>query len=182
MHTSQLCHLDVRPDNILLSSTGWCFPVSLISSEVKLGGLTFLSSFQDDAFGGLRLNLPGKKEFVLPEYWQGFHVSCFAADIWAAAVCLYVLVKGTNPFPIRHLDQHIEKMVNYSVIPELDGFSDDLLHLLQLCMSPKLTLRPTLDQILVPPRESVPSRPPAGSRNSGFSTIPRSTRGKTGQV
>lgn len=150
--------------------------------EVKLGGLSFLSSFQDDAFGGLRLNLPGKKEFVLPEYWQGFHVSCFAADIWAAAVCLYVLVKGTNPFPIRHLDQHIEKMVNYSVIPELDGFSDDLLQLLQLCMSPKLTLRPTLDQILVSPREPVHSRPPAGSRNSGFSTIPRSTRGKTGQV
>lgn len=87
---------------------------------------------------------------MLPEYWQGFHVSCFAADIWAAAVTLYVLVKGTNPFPIRHLDQHIERMVNYSVTPDLTGFSDELLHLLQLCMSPKLALRPTLDQILVP--------------------------------
>lgn len=178
MHTSQLCHLDICPDNILLSSTGFVFLFSLQPSEVKLGGLSYLSSFQDDSFGGLRLNLPGKKEFVLPEYWQGFHVSCFAADIWAAAVSLYVLVKGTNPFPIRHLDQHIEKMINYSVTPELGGFSDELFQLLSLCMSPKLTLRPTLDAILVLPRECMDSRAPAGSRNSDFSTTPRSTRGE----
>ena len=81
---------------------------------MKLGGLCYLSNFRNDMFGGLRSNLPGRKEFLLPEYWQGGRVSCYAADIWAAAVSLYVLVKGVDPFPIDRLDRHMERMSHYS--------------------------------------------------------------------
>ena len=77
---------------------------------MKLGGLCYLSNFRNDMFGGLRSNRPGRKEFLLPEYWQGGRVSCYAADIWAAAVSLYVLVKGVDPFPIDRLDRHMERM------------------------------------------------------------------------
>lgn len=40
-------------------------------SEVRLGGTCFLTDFTNELYGGLRNNLPGKKEYLLPEYWQG---------------------------------------------------------------------------------------------------------------
>ena len=142
-----------HPSRQYLSHLRWVKIVPFFDiSTIKLGGLSFLSSFQDDLYGGLRLNLPGKKEFLLPEYWQGCRVSCYAADIWAAVVSLYVLIKGIDPFPIKHLDEHIERMSNYSVIPKLDGFSEELHSLLESCMSPKMAMRPTINQILVEPR------------------------------
>ena len=66
---------------------------------------------------------------------------------------LYVLIKGVDPFPIKHLDEHIERMSNYSVIPKLDGFSEELHSLLESCMSPKMATRPTINQILVGQRK-----------------------------
>lgn len=118
-------------------------------SEVKLGGLCYLSNFRNDMFGGLRSNLPGRKEFLLPEYWQGGRVSCYAADIWAAAVSLYVLVKGVDPFPIDRLDRHMERMSHYSAFPEMEGFSAELQSLLQQCLNPRMAMRPTIETILV---------------------------------
>ena len=114
-----------------------------------MGGLCYLSNFRNDMFGGLRSNLPGRKEFLLPEYWQGGRVSCYAADIWAAAVSLYVLVKGVDPFPIDRLDRHMERMSHYSAFPEMAGFSAELQSLLQQCLNPRMAMRPTIETILV---------------------------------
>lgn len=149
MHDGQICHLDIRPDNIYFTSSGCTIAICLTCSEIKLGGLCYLSNFRNDLFGGLRSNLPGRKEFLLPEYWQGGMVSCYAADIWAAVVSLYVLVKGVDPFPINRLDLHIEEMSHYSAFPEMEGLSEELQTLLRYCLNPKTSLRPTIETILV---------------------------------
>lgn len=138
LHNCQICHLDIRPDNIFLTSAG----------EVKLGGLSFITNFSHDIFGGLRTNFPTRKDFLPPEYWQGGRISCYAVDIWSAVVTLYILVTGTNPFPIRRLDFHMETMSHYSTLPAMTGLSEELVQLLSSCMSPRLTQRLTINQIL----------------------------------
>ena len=128
--------------------------------EVKLGGTCFLTDFSTDSFGGLRHNLPGQKEYLLPEYWQsnnrGFplilidgFVSCYAADIWAACVSLYVMIKGYYPFPLENIELYMRQMTSYDDLPNLSGLSEELQDLLTHCFSPVISKRPTLKDILV---------------------------------
>ena len=94
------------------------------------------------------------------EYWQsknrgysdisidGF-VSCYAADIWAACVSLYVMIKGYYPFPLESIETHLRQMTSYHDIPNLSGLSKELQDLLAQCFSPVISKRPTLQDILV---------------------------------
>ena len=132
----------------------------VIDREVKLGGTYYLTDFSTDSFGGLRNNLPGRKEYLLPEYLQsknrgysdisidGF-VSCYAADIWAACVSVYVMIKGYYPCPLESIETHLRQMTSYHDIPNLSGLSKELQDLLAQCFSPVISKRPTLQDILV---------------------------------
>lgn len=128
-------------------------------SEVRLGGTCFLTDFTNELYGGLRNNLPGKKEYLLPEYWQGtliiiisfigFLVSCFSADVWAACVSLYVLIKGDYPFHLDNLELHLHNMTHYEEVPNMEGFSPELTDLLSRCLSPSTDKRLSINSILV---------------------------------
>lgn len=79
----------------------------------------------------------------------GGFVSCFSADIWAACVTLYVLIKGHFPFPLDNIEGHILNMSTYNAIPDLSGFSPELTDLLTRCFSPNINNRLTIKEILV---------------------------------
>ena len=90
----------------------------------------------------------GKVVILFPSY-PGGRISCYAVDIWAAGVSLFVCVTGTNPFPIKRLDYHMETMAHYATLPAMAGLSPELTQLLSACLSPKLGHRLTIDAMLV---------------------------------
>jgi serine/threonine protein kinase len=86
---------------------------------------------------GIITKTEGTWAFWSPEMCEGGKAfSGYAADIWAAGVCLYVFVTGKLPFftdvPIDLLDMIKEAKVPYDGL----NLSDDLLDLLQMTLNP----------------------------------------------
>lgn len=85
---------------------------------------------------GIITKTEGTIPFWSPEMCRGGHFSGYAADIWAAGVCLYIFVTGKLPFystaPMDLMDLIKEAKVPY------DGFglSENLLELLRMILEP----------------------------------------------
>jgi serine/threonine protein kinase len=85
---------------------------------------------------GLMTKTEGTWAFWSPEMCAGGTFSGYAADLWAAGVCLYIFVCGRLPFytdvPIDLLDQIKEGKVPYDSIDT----SEQMLELLQMTLEP----------------------------------------------
>ncbi|KAK3866226.1 hypothetical protein Pcinc_028227 [Petrolisthes cinctipes] len=86
LHWRGYSHLDLQPDNIVLTSTRRC--------DVKL---VDFGSAQQVSKAGSPINLVGHVEYMAPEVMleqRGF----VSSDIWSLGVVTYVLLAGASPF------------------------------------------------------------------------------------
>ncbi|KAJ0245891.1 Serine/threonine-protein kinase GRIK2 [Hirschfeldia incana] len=136
LHAHNVIHGDIKPDNLLVTSSG----------TVKIGDFSVSQVFKDDD-DQLRRS-PGTPVFTAPECClesvSGVTYSGRAADTWALGVTLYYMILGQYPFLADTLQDIYDKIVNNPLIlPEgLDPLLRDLMEGL-LCKNPseRMTLK-----------------------------------------
>jgi eukaryotic-like serine/threonine-protein kinase len=85
-HTQRIVHRDVKPPNILLSSTG----------QVKVGDFG-VAGLAEGSSGAGSQTIVGTPSYMAPEQSRGRPVSP-ATDVYSAGVVLYEMVAGEQPF------------------------------------------------------------------------------------
>lgn len=84
LHSKNIVHGDLKPDNMLLASDG----------RVKISD--FGSARMVD-HGHTTVRTMGTPAFLAPEMCEGAPYHGEVADIWALGICLYMFVYGTQP-------------------------------------------------------------------------------------
>ncbi|CAH8362387.1 unnamed protein product [Eruca vesicaria subsp. sativa] len=136
LHAHNVIHGDIKPDNLMVTSSG----------TVKIGDFSVSQVFKDDD-DQLRRS-PGTPVFTAPECCleseSGVTYSGRAADTWAVGVTLCYMILGQYPFLADTLQDTYDKIVNDPVVlPDgLDPLLRDLMEGL-LCKNPseRMTLK-----------------------------------------
>ena len=89
LHASNIAHRDVKLDNVVLQ-----FGVN-VNPVAKLIDLGCLCQFDADS---LNMTVAGTPAYMAPEIWEEQGYEGDKADIFAAAVTIFLLVKGHYPF------------------------------------------------------------------------------------
>ncbi|CAH9144216.1 unnamed protein product [Cuscuta epithymum] len=100
LHSHNIIHGDIKPDNLLVSATG----------TVKIADFSVSQAFEDDD-DELRRS-PGTPVFTAPECCLGLTYHGKAADTWAVGVTLYCMIMGKYPFLGDTLQDTYDKIVN----------------------------------------------------------------------
>lgn len=122
LHTHNIIHGDIKPDNLLVTSDG----------NVKIADFSVSQVFEDEN-DELRRS-PGTPVFTAPECCLGSTYRGRAADTWAVGVTLYCMVLGQYPFLGETLQDTYDKIVNNPLIlpddinPQLKNLLEALLH------------------------------------------------------
>ncbi|KAG0475964.1 hypothetical protein HPP92_012805 [Vanilla planifolia] len=126
LHAHNIVHGDIKPDNLLVSSTG----------TVKIGDFSVSQVFEDDNDELGRS--PGTPVFTAPECCLGLTYHGRAADTWAVGVTLYFMIVGKYPFLGDTLQETYDKIVNSPLFLP-DNLNPQLRNLLErlLCKDPK---------------------------------------------
>ena len=125
LHSHNIIHSDIKPDNLLVTSTG----------NVKIGDFSVSQIFEDD--DDMLRRSPGTPVFTAPECCQGSAYHGRASDTWAVGVTLYCMITGRYPFLGETLQETYDKIVNDPAdIPS--NVSPQLVDLLErlLCKDP----------------------------------------------
>ncbi|XP_066343315.1 serine/threonine-protein kinase GRIK1-like [Miscanthus floridulus] len=132
LHSHNVIHGDIKPDNLLVTSAG----------NVKIGDFSVSQVFEDD--DDMLWRSPGTPVFTAPECCQGSAYHGRASDTWAVGVTLYCMVSGHYPFLGDTLQETYDKIANDPVqIPgDMNPQLADLL-LRLLCKDPgdRITLQ-----------------------------------------
>jgi serine/threonine protein kinase len=152
LHRHHIVHRDLKPENVLLASNGVAkladFGVAhifddTIDKSLKRHGSGLTRQDTEQALemkpmaqDGLMTKTEGTWAFWSPEMCVGGGqaFSGYAADIWAAGVCLYIFVTGKLPFysnyPGELMDMIKEGCVPYDGL----GLSENLVELLHMTL------------------------------------------------
>lgn len=110
----------------------------------------------DDALNMAKMGNQGKLSktegtfcFWSPEMCAGNQAfSGYAADMWAAGICLYIFVSGRLPFFADVPTELFEKIAENEIPFQGRGFSEGLVNLLQLCLNKDHTERAGVGECL----------------------------------
>ncbi|CAL4926940.1 unnamed protein product [Urochloa decumbens] len=125
LHSHNVIHGDIKPDNLLVTSSG----------NVKIGDFSVSQVFEDD--DDMLWRSPGTPVFTAPECCQGSAYHGRASDTWAVGVTLYCMISGHYPFLGDTLQATYDKIANDPV--QIPGdMNTQLADLLQrfLCKDP----------------------------------------------
>lgn len=138
LHSHNVIHGDIKPDNLLITSSG----------TVKIGDFSVSQVFEDGK-DELRRS-PGTPVFTAPECCSGVSYHGKASDTWAVGVTLYCMILGRYPFLGDTLQETYDKIVNNPInIPEsIDLQLKNLLERL-LCKDPNERI--TLEAVALHP-------------------------------
>ncbi|EHA8591470.1 Serine/threonine-protein kinase GRIK2 [Cocos nucifera] len=125
LHSHNIVHGDIKPDNLLVTSNG----------KVKIGDFSVSQVFEDD--NDVLRRSPGTPVFTAPECCLGLTYRGKAADTWAVGVTLYCMVLGHYPFLGDTLQDTYDKIVNNPLFLP-DDINPQLKSLLEglLCKDP----------------------------------------------
>ncbi|KAL8516050.1 hypothetical protein ACS0TY_014648 [Phlomoides rotata] len=125
LHAHNIVHGDIKPDNLLVTSSG----------TVKIGDFSVSQVFENDN-DELRRS-PGTPVFTAPECCLGLTYHGKASDTWAVGITLYYMVLGKYPFLGETLQDTYDKIINTQLLlpDEMNPLLKNLLEGL-LCKDP----------------------------------------------
>ena len=142
-HVVHMIHLDIKPANVLMHSTG----------QVKISdfGISQQLNFTMEA----KEQVAGSYLYMSPERLSSLRYTS-KADIWSIGVILLEMMAGSYPFgnnpkfidlleELKRVDHFIE-----SLIPK-EEYSPELVSLVKACLSSSPDKRPTAAEILINP-------------------------------
>ena len=94
LHKMGICHLDIKPDNILLFSDNF---------EIKIGDFGLSSSIYGKYGKVLQSGNVGTYGYKAPEIIEGKDYDGEKADVFSFGVLLFVLLNGIKPFPTAEI-------------------------------------------------------------------------------
>ena len=191
LHSKDIIHRDIKPDNILESEEG-DFVITDFGISVKMRSTLRRNSTRkmDADMGG------GSYPYMGPEMFSSNPEAVKATDIWAMGVSLFELLCGELPF----FGQGGGMMLRGAEIPEVHGdFSAELKGLLRDCLAEAPWERPTAEQLhwyaeaklrgenpAMPwkgqgkgGQTGIPASKEGGDKGKGKQTVPRSGKGQT---
>ncbi|XP_072979186.1 serine/threonine-protein kinase GRIK1-like [Typha angustifolia] len=126
LHSHNIIHGDIKPDNLLVTSSGM----------VKIGDFSVSQVFEDD--NDVLRRSPGTPVFTAPECCLGLTYHGRAADTWALGVTLHCMVLGQYPFLGDTLHDTYDKIVKKPLLIP-DDVTPQLKDLLEglLCKDPQ---------------------------------------------
>ena len=125
LHSQNIVHRDVKPENILLESSGKSLTCKLIDFGIS----------RTYTLDKLITTPCGTASYAPPEMHRGEEYYGLLSDVWSAGVLLYAMVFGYLPFCEEDEDTNIDNIIkgNYEIpdeaSPELNDF---LLHILDI--------------------------------------------------
>ncbi|KAI6176413.1 Protein kinase domain-containing protein [Aphelenchoides bicaudatus] len=133
LHKHNLCHRDLKAENILLDA----------NYDIKLVDFGFSNFWQTD---NLLNTYCGSAPYASPEIFEGRPYTGPEVDIWSLGVCLYVLVCGVLPFEGGNLQQLRDRVLSGRIrIPFFLSTECEALIRKMLTLDP--AKRPTIEQI-----------------------------------
>ncbi|KAL4443668.1 hypothetical protein ABPG75_011405 [Micractinium tetrahymenae] len=137
LHSQNVVHGDIKPDNVLLSGSG-------LVKIADFGQAQFFNQGADVFEKTL-----GTPAFMAPEVRSGNAYHGKPADMWALGVTLYVFLFGDLPFKGDSLEQLYEAIQRQEVqYPAGTPISADLRSVLDGLLSKEPSKRPTSAQLL----------------------------------
>ena len=145
LHNHNICHLDLKPNNIFLNKT--FKPIIL--------DFGFATKYKDENGNSLILkgNM-GAQGYKCPEMWEKARFYGDKADIFSLGVILFKLVTGEDAFEEAKSSDELYKLIidnNYSTYWEkfgLTDFSEDFKELYKMMIHYDAKERWTIDKVL----------------------------------
>ena len=189
LHSKDIIHRDIKPDNILESEEG-DFVITDFGISVKMR-----STLRRNSTRKMDADVGGSYPYMGPEMFSSNPEAVKATDIWAMGVSLFELLCGELPF----FGQGGGMMLRGAEIPEVRGdFSVELKGLLRFCLAEAPWERPTAEQMhsyaeaklrgenpAMPwkgqgkSKVGTPASKEGGDKGKGKQTVPRSGKGQT---
>lgn len=135
LHSLDVVHHDIKPDNILISEKG-SFLITDFGISTKLRSSLRRNSVRSAREEG---SSGGSLPYMGPEMFSGKPESVKATDIWAFGVTLYEMVTGDLPF----FGQGGVMQLNGAEIPVLPSEDRQLVDLVKACLAKETWDRPT---------------------------------------
>jgi len=98
LHSKKIAHLDLKIENLLLGK----------DFDLKISDFDLSQNFNDD-----RLISNGTANYRAPEVLDGTCKNYQAADIYAAGICLYILMAGAFPFAEEEQGANYKSLYRY---------------------------------------------------------------------
>lgn len=126
-----IIHRDVSPANVLIDLQG---NVRLLDFGIAR------SSEEPDEFKTQEGVVKGKLPYIAPEMYQGMEASV-SSDIYAAAVSLYQLLSGKNPFSAKDMSTIVTRVLSYEP-PPVSSLREDVPADLDLILATAMRKKP----------------------------------------